>query len=149
MFTNYLQKVINGLRAVKTNPLNFCAKSTCYFMKTNKIESEDFKMKNLNKVRIANSKTLEFKNKEEMWKFLFSINEILIPYSDESIRIANGDAELIFWMKKGIKVNWWIDENLVDILVKAEDFRKIEHLFNKEHLRRGKYKFVFKGFEEA
>ena len=106
-------------------------------------------MKNLNKVRIANSKTLEFKNKEEMWKFLFSINEILIPYSDESIRIANGDTERIFWMKKGIKVNWWIDENLVDILVKAEDFRKIEHLFNKEHLRRGKYKFVFKGFEEA
>lgn len=147
MFMNYLQKATNGLRAVKTYPLNFCANSTCYFMKTNKIEREDFKMKNLNKVRIANSKTLEFKNKEEMWKFLFSINEILIPYSEEMMYGKND--EIIFWMKKGIKINYWQDENMVDILVKAEDFRKIEHLFKKENIRRGKNKFVFKGFEEA
>lgn len=146
---NYRLMVINGLRAAETCPLNFCAKTTWCIIENKLKESEDLKMKNLNKVRIANSKTLEFKNKEEMWKFLFSINEILVPYSEESIRIAKGKDEMTFWMKRGIKIDWWPDENLVDILVKAEDFRKIEHLFRKEHLRSGKNKFVFKGFEEA
>ena len=82
-----------------------------------------------------------------MWKFLFSINEILIPYSEEMMYGKND--EVIFWMKKGIKINYWQNENMVDILVKAEDFRKIEFLFKKENIRRGKNKFVFKGFEEA
>ena len=104
-------------------------------------------MKNLNKVRIANSKTLEFKNKELPRTPSLMSMKILIPYSEEMM--YGKDDEIVFWMKKGIKINYWQNENMVDILVKAEDFRKIEHLFKKENIRRGKNKFVFKGFEEA
>lgn len=105
-------------------------------------------MKNVNKVRTANSRTLEFKNKEEMWKLLFMISDLLIPYSDELISAYKRNDETVYWMKKGIKYGWWYDDNLVDILIKAEDFRRIEFLFRKEHLRKGKNKFVFRGFKE-
>lgn len=114
-------------------------------------EREDIKMKNLNKARVANSRTLEFRNKEEMWKYLLCINEILVPYSEELIHTGprRNDPEREFWMKKGIKIDFWDNENMVDILVKGDDFKRIEHLFIREKIRDHKCKYVFKGFEEA
>ena len=104
-------------------------------------------MKNEKMVRTANSKTLEFKSKEEMWKFLFLIKDLLVPYSDEMVRpYVRKDSERAFWMKQGIKINYWTSENLVDILISAEDFKKIESMFKKENLRRGKNKFIFVGY---
>ena len=104
-------------------------------------------MKNEKMVRTANSKTLEFKSKEEMWKFLFLIKDLLVPYSDESVGpYVKENSEKAFWMKQGIKINYWADENLVDILIRYEDFKKIESMFKKENLRRGRNKFRFVGY---
>lgn len=104
-------------------------------------------MKNINKVRTANSKLLQFKNEADMWKMLFEIKEFLVPYSEETISTYKKYDDVVYWMRRGIRTGYWNngeDKVYADILIRAEDFKKIEHLFKKESFRRGKSVWILK-----
>lgn len=116
-------------------------------------------MKNLNKVRTSRGYFLEFKDEEQMWKFLFLYKDLLVPYSEQTIREAKSfedrhkDELFLYhkrlgnyqWLRFGIDLRMWSDndeEIIVKVLMRPEDFNNIKGMFKKEVLRRGTSKYV-------
>ena len=108
-------------------------------------------MKNMNKVRYNVSKVLEFNKSVELLYFAITYRDLFKPYGEDeakSIERLYSKTEADLAREFGIK-SWYGVNNLVYVNFKTkEDFSKVEHLFKKEHLRRGTNKYVFKGGAE-
>ena len=116
-------------------------------------------MKNLNKVRTSRSYLLEFEDKEQMWKWLFLYKDLLVPYSEQTIRDAkrfeDKNKDILFmyhrrigdwkWLQFGIDLRRFTDneeETIIRVLMRPEDFNNIKNMFKKESLRRNVTKYV-------
>lgn len=108
-------------------------------------------MKNMNKVRYNVSKVVEFNNATDLLYFVTKYKDLLKPYGEDEARsIERLYSKTAGDLAREIGIVSWYDvSNLYRINFKTKEaFKEIEHLFRKEHLRRGTNKYVFEGGAE-
>lgn len=107
-------------------------------------------MKNVKMVRENVGRVLDFKTDLEMMYFVMKYKDLFKPYCEDTVkseRKYNGETAASLAKEFGIKA-WFYAEDICRINVNfknKEAFDSVEHLFRKEHLRRGRNSYVYVG----